>query len=71
MYMYHTVQYSTVYLGMEIHDDLIELHDDHCNVMLNFSKQCTHVVLVKQPQGIHYDRDIDEHVTHSHNNQSR
>ena len=25
------------------------------------------VVLVKQPQAIHYDRDIDGHVTHSHN----
>ena len=34
---------------------LCTLHNDHCNVMVKFG---SNIVLIKQPQGIHYDRDV-------------
>ena len=50
----------------------IDIHNDHGIGNLHVCKQCSSCKTTnKQPQAIHYDRDIDGHVTHSRNNQSR
>ena len=55
------LQFQPPYLKTRTNETctLIELGDDHCNVML-----VNNVVLVKQPQAIYYDRNIDGHVIH-------
>ena len=54
---------------MKLGDMIVTSNSDH-KTCKQFDKQCSSCNN-KQPQAIHYDRDIYGHVTHSHKNQSR